>query len=164
MPGDALTDNDDKTGLWAGRLLLGLLALLSAAFMVSGGFFYGWVVADYLQYDSPFTGLQMLGWMLGLFAAGVVSVGLLLAGVLFRLMPWSRAPLASLALAMTAVGFVILTYLVFSDTGHGGDSIEVVVLRGVCIIYLFVIALPPFLHWVKAKPEPVASQTPRTGS
>lgn len=163
MTGDALTDSDDKTGLWAGRLLLGLLALLSVAFILSGGFFYGWVVADYLQYDSPFTGLQMLGWMLGLFAAGTVSIGLLLAGVLFRLMPWPRAPLASLGLAVTAVAFVILTYVVFSDTGHGSDSIEVVALRGACIIYLFLIALPPFLHWVKAKPQPVIPPAPKAG-
>lgn len=159
-----MTTTDDKTGLWAGRILLGLLALLSLACILSGGFFYGWVVSDYLQDDKPFAGLQMLGWILGLLAAGVVSVGMLLAGVLFRLMPWSRAPLASLGLAILAVSFVMLTYLVFSDTGNGGNSIEVVALRGVCIVYLFLIALPPFLHWLRAKPTPAIPQTPEAGS
>jgi hypothetical protein len=156
-------NTDDKTGPWAGRILLGLLALLSAACVMSGGFFYVWIVADYLQHHSPFVGLQMLGWMLGLFSAGVISAGLLLAGVLLRLLPWPRAPLASLGLAIAAVAFVILTCLVFSDTGNGGDSIEVVVLHGVCILYLFLIALPPFLHWLKAKPEPIVPQAPRAG-
>lgn len=151
----------DRTNLWAGRILLGVLALLSLALVVSGGFFYAWIVADYLEDGSPFTGLQMLGWMLGLLAAGVVSVGLVLAGVLFRLVPWSRAPLASLGLAMTSVAFVILTYLVFSDTGNGRDSIEILALRGACIMNLLLVALPPFLHWVRAKPKPVASHPPQ---
>ena len=159
-----MTDTNDTTGFGAGRILLGLLALASLTCILPGGFFYAWIVADYLLSDSPFVGLQMLGWMMGLFAAGIISLGLLLAGVLFRLMPWSRAPLASLALAVTAVAFVIATYLVFSDTGHGSESIEVVALRSVCIAYLFMIALPPFLHWLKAKPAPVVVRTPPAGS
>lgn len=143
-----MTDTDDKTGLRAGKILLSVLAVLSIVLILSGGFFYVWIVADYLQDDSPFVGLQMLGWIFGLFSAGVISLGLLLAGVLFRLM--SR-PRASLGLAIAAIAFVIVTYLVFSDISES-DRVERMILQGACILYLFLIALPPFLHWVRAKP------------
>ena len=148
------------TGLWAGRLLLGLLAALSLACILSGGILYGWIVTDYLAGVGPFIGLQLLGWMIRLVAAAVVSVGLLIAGIVLRLVSWSHAPLASLGLAIIAVAFVMLTYLVFSDTGNGNDSFEVVALQGACILCLILIALPPFLHWARAKPVP--SQPPET--
>lgn len=158
--GDVLTDTDDKTTFRAGRILLGVLALLSAICIISGGFFYAWIVADYLQDDSPFVGLQKLGWVFGLFSACVISIGLLLAGMLFRLMPRPRAPRASLCLAIAALAFLIVTYMVFSDLGDDSDRVEIVGLQGACVLYLFLIALPPFLHWWKAKPRSVMTRTP----
>lgn len=158
-----MADTNETTGVWVGRIALGLLAVLSLACIVTGGIFYFWVVGDYLQDDSPFVGLQMLGWILGLMAAGVVMAGFLLAGLLFRFLPWSHAPLASLILSIVSVFFVIATYLVFSDTGNGDNSIEVVLLQGACIVCLIVVALPPFLHWARAKPKPVAVDPPGAG-
>lgn len=158
-----MADTNETTGVWAGRIALGLLAALSLACIITGGIFYGWVVGDYLQDDSPFVGLQMLGWILGLMAAGVVMAGFLLAGLVFRFLPWQQAPLASLGLSIVAVLFIIATYLVFSDTGHGGDSIEVVLLQGACILCLIIVALPPFLHWARAKPMPVTIEPPGAG-
>jgi len=150
-----VAETNDVPASLAKWIMLAVLAAASLACIIAGGIFYGWVVADYLHYDSPFTGLQMLGWILGLMAAGVVMAGFLLAGVLFRFLPWPHAPLASLFLAVLSVLFIIATYLVFSDTGNGSDSIEVFVLKACCIMMLPVVALPPFLHWWNAKPSTV---------
>lgn len=157
-----MNDNEDTMGLWAGRVVLGLLALSSLACILSGGFFYVWIVAEYLEDGGPWTGLQMIAWLIGLVAAGVVALGFVIGGIALRLFPSPQAPLASLGLAIVAVGFVIVTYLVFSDTGHGSDSIEVVVLQGLCLVYLPLVPLPPFLHWLRARPDTAAPRPPRT--
>jgi hypothetical protein len=64
-----------------------------------------------------------------------------------------RWPLASLSLAILSAGFLIATFLIYSRTGNGADSFEVVLLQGLCILGLFILSLPPFLHWWFAKPK-----------
>ena len=78
---------------------------------------------------------------------------LIIFGLMLRLLDWRRAPLASLVLAVLGTGFIIATYLIFSDTNTTSDSIEVVFLQGCCIVLLLLVALPPFLHWAMAKPQ-----------
>lgn len=150
--GNAVTEADGRKGFRAGPVLLGLLAFLAIACIASGAFFYIWIVVDYLADASPFVGLQMLGWIFGMFSAGVISAGLLLAGLLFRLMPWRLAPRASLCLAIAAVIFLVITYLVFSDIDKAQEHAELLILQGASVLYPFLIALPPFLHWLRARP------------
>ena len=160
--GRDLANDNDTAGAWAGWLVLGLLATMSAIFILPAGFLYIWILADYLQAGKPFEGLNMIGWVAGVICAGLIGAGLILPGIMFRLMAWPRAPLASLVLAVLSVLFVMLTYVVYSDTGNGSDSIEVVMLQAGCIIGLLVVALPPFLHWSMAKPKP-ALPAPQSG-
>jgi hypothetical protein len=152
-----MADDIRETFDWLRWSVLGLLALLSLACIGAGGFLYVWIVADWLQSHSSFSGLQMIGWMAGLIAAAVVGVGFLFAGLFLRFLQWPHAPLASLLLAVFSAGFIIVTYQVFSDTGNGSDSIEVVLLQGACIAGLFAIALPPFLHWLLARRRSLAT-------
>ncbi|MGV3552954.1 hypothetical protein [Rhizobium sp.] len=146
-----MTDITETTGI---RVWHVLLALLSLALMLAGGIFYVWVVIDYLEDDSPFVDLQMLGWMFGLFSAGTASIGLLLAGVLLRLIPWRNAPRASLAVAIVSLILTAITYWVFSDLDHARYGTELLILRAACILHVLIIALPPFLHWLKAGRAP----------
>jgi hypothetical protein len=164
MGGHDLAYEHDTAGLWAARLVLGLLAILSLVCIAPAGFLYIWIVADYLQAGRPFSGINMIGWVFGLICAASIGAGVILAGVMLRLMAWSRAPLASLGLAVVSVLFIMLTYFVFSDTGNGSDSIDIVMLQAGCILGLLVAALPPFLHWSMARPKPAlpAPQADRT--
>lgn len=150
-----MNDGTEGRYTWVGLTLLGLLALLSLACIAVGGIFYIWIFIDWSQGSSGFTGLQMIGWLFGLIAAAVIGLGLMLAGLLLRFPRWHHAPLASLALAVLSTGLIIMTYLVYSDTGNGPDSIEVVLLQAGCIVALFVVPLPLFLHWLQAKRSPV---------
>lgn len=113
---------------WIGWIMMALLALLGLACIVSGGIFYVWIFADWLQGSGGFTGLQVIGWIVGLIAAAVIGVGLALAGLFLRFLSWAHAPLASLVLSIVSTGFILMTYLVYSDTGHETDSIEIVLL------------------------------------
>ena len=142
---------NETAGVWLGRIALAVLGILSLICIFTGGIFYGWIVSDWMQSGTPFSGLQMLGWVLGLIAAGGVCAGLLLAGIAFRFLAWRHAPRASLVLAAISVLFIIATYAIFSDTGRSDDSIEVVFLQALCILCLFVVSLPPFLHWLLAR-------------
>ena len=152
--GRDVANYNDTAGAWAGWLVLGLLGTLSAIFILPAGFLYIWILADYLQAAKPFEGLNMIGWIAGVICAALIGTGLIVPGIMFRLMAWRRAPLASLVLAIISVLFVMLTYVVYSDTANGSDSIEVVMLQAGCIIGLLVVALPPFLHWSMAKTKP----------
>jgi hypothetical protein len=143
-------DIEDRIS-WVRWVGLGVLGVLSLACIVTGGIFYGWIFADWMQGSGGFRGLQMIGWLVGLAAAAVIGAGLVFAGLFLRFLPWVHAPLASLLLAVVSAGFILFTYLVYSDTGNGGDSIEVVLLQAGCIIGLFIGPLPPFLHWLLAK-------------
>jgi hypothetical protein len=141
---------------WPRVIVVGILGLIGVAAIVAGSILYFWIIADYIEAGAvPFAGFQLLGWIVGLISAGVMAVGLIILGVALRLIDWRNAPRASLVLAIVSVLLDMLTYGVFSNTGHGPNSVEIVLLQGACILALFLVPLPPFLHWLWAKPAVV---------
>lgn len=139
-------------------VLLGVLAFFALGFALPGGAVYLDVVDGWAGSPRGFHGIEgAVDWIFGVSAAAAVAVGLIIGGVAVRFLPWRHAPLASLLLSVLSTGFVIATYLVFSDTGTDPGSIEVVFLRVVCLAMLVLVALPPFLHWAMAKPSTVAA-------
>jgi hypothetical protein len=153
---------NDRTGIWAGRFIIGLLMVLSLACIIPGGFLYGWVISEELVFDAPFIELQLFGWTLGLLSSALIGVGLFIAGIALRLSDAPQARLASLILSLLALGFIILTYAIFSETyGFEGPRD---MLRIGCIVYLLVVVAPPFLHWSSAPPATPSSPPPGEGA
>lgn len=151
---------EEKTS--AARLVaLVLLALVSLACLVAGGTPYFLAIETWAEKGHVFQGFEMIDWLIGLVGAAIVALGLVAAGIALRLMPWRRAPLASLLLSIASAGFLVATFLIYSQTGNSENSIEVVLLQGLCIIGLFAIALPPFLHWLLARRPPSAADLPK---
>lgn len=149
-----MAENQDKVGSWARIILLAFLGFLALVFLLPGAFVYQTVVADWMNAPRGFDGIDgAVNWLFGVISAGSVSAGLIIVGIILRLVHWRKAPFASLALTAASTGFIIATYLIFSDTGTAPDSIEVMFLQGCCILLLLLVALPPFLHWAMAKPE-----------
>lgn len=139
---------------WFRRIALGLTAILSIAFVITGAIAWGMAIGTWARDGYSFHGWGLIDWTIGMISAAVVAPGLLLAGLFFRFVPWDRAPQASLGLAIVSVTFILATVLIYSDTDTATDSFEVVLLQGNCILGLFVLSLPPFLHWYNA-PGPV---------
>lgn len=149
-PGSA----DDKADSLAGWILIGIFGTIGAVLIAFGSIVYIPIVETWAGDPRGFYGIDgAVKWIIGLMAALAIAVGLVLAGIVMRLLRCQQAPRASLVLAILGAGFVIGTYLVFSDTGHSDNSIEIVVLQACCIALLFVVPLPPFLHWAMAKPD-----------
>lgn len=138
-----------------------LLALVSLACLMAGGTPYVMAIETWADHGHVFRGFELIDWLIGLIGAAIVAVGLVVAGIVLRLLQWTYAPLASLLLSIASAGFLIATLLIYSQTGNGENSIEVVLLQGLCILGLFVIALPPFLHWLLAKRRPSAADLPK---
>jgi hypothetical protein len=153
--GSNVAQGTDTAGIWAGRVALGIFAMLSLICIILGGSVFGASVEAWYQSHD---GLQdLLSWIFGLAGAAVVAAGLLFAGLAFRFMRWNGAPMLSLLLSILSAGFVIFTYSVFSTTGNPDDSIEIVFLQGICIVLLLVVALLPFLHWLLARRKPAVA-------
>jgi hypothetical protein len=148
-----VADGTDTAGIWAGRVALGIFAVLSLICIGLGGSVFAASVAGW--YESHDGVEDLISWIFGLTAAVVVAAGFLFAGLAFRFLRWSGAPILSLLLSILSAGFIILTYSIFSKTGRTDDSIEVVFLQGVCIVLLLLVALPPFLHWLLTRRRPV---------
>lgn len=156
-----MEDNHDRAGSVARIVLLGVLCFFALGLAIPGGIVYLTVVNEWAASSHGFYGIEgAVGWVLGVCAASAVAAGLIIGGIALRLLPWRRSPLASLVLAILSTGFILGTYLVFSDTNTSLE-IEVFLLRVFCIVMLFVVALPPFLHWAMAKPvtAPVTLET-----
>lgn len=148
-----MIENEDNVGSWARVILLAVLAFFALGFAVPGSVVYLAVIDDWAGGERGFHGIGgVIGWVFGVVAAGAISVGLILVGMFLRLLRWRHAPLASLFLAVLGAGFLMTTYLVFSDTRTTPDSIEIVFLQAACLIALVLVALPPFLHWSMARP------------
>jgi hypothetical protein len=144
---------DDRADGLAGSILILILGPVGLALLVFGGSVYFTVVGQWAVDPRGFHGIDgAVNWVIGILAAIAVAGGLILAGIVLRLMRWNRARLASLVLAILGASFVIGTYLVFSDASTSDDSFELVLLQGCCIVLLLLVALPPFLHWALAKP------------
>ena len=152
--GQDMTDGQDKVGSGARIVLLVILGIVALVLALPGAIVYWVVVEDWAGDPRGFHDIDgAVNWLFGVCATGAIAAGLVIIGVMLRLLRWRRAPLASLALAVLSTGFIIATYLIFSDTNTTPDSIEVVFLQGCCIVLLLIVVLPPFLHWAFAKPE-----------
>lgn len=159
-----MAETNDVPASLAKWILLAVLAVISLGLILPGATVYMMVVSEWAESSNGFHGIEgAVGWLFGLCAAAAIAAGLVIFGIMIRLLHRQWAPLASLGLAVIATGFIVATYLVFSDTGNGSDSIEVFFLMVCCIILLLAVALPPFLHWALAKPEPVVIEPPGAG-
>jgi hypothetical protein len=135
----------------AGKIALGVLVVFSLACILTGGTPYVMAIQSWAEHDHLFTGFLLIDWLVGLLGGAVIAVGLLIAGLVLRFLRWNRAPLASLMLSIMSTSFILTTFLIYSMTGNADDSVEVVVLQALCILGLFVIPLPQFLHWLLAR-------------
>lgn len=144
---------DDRADSLAGWILIVIFGVIALGLLFVGSTVYFMIVVEWADSTNGFSGPEgWVGWIFGVAAALAIGVGLILVGICVRLARWSHGPLASLALSVLSVGFIIFTYYVFSDTNTSPDSFEIVLLQGCCILLLLVVALPPFLHWAMAKP------------
>lgn len=149
-----MAENQDRVGTGARIAVLVILGIVALTFLAPGVVVYWAVVEDWAGDSRGFHDIDgAINWLFGVCAAAAIAAGLIVVGVMLRLLSWRRATLASLALAVLSAGFIIATYWIFSDTNTSSDSIEVVFLQGCCIVLLLLVTLPPFLHWALAKPE-----------
>lgn len=156
--GGDMGENQDTAGNIARGIVLAVLAFLALGVALPGAIVYLNVVDAWADGPRGFHGIEgAVDWIFGVIAAVAIAAGLAVAGIILRLLRWRRAPLAGLCLAVLGAGFIIVTYLIFSDTGTTPDSIEVVFLQVASLILLVIVALPPFLHWAMARPEPLAA-------
>jgi hypothetical protein len=148
-----------KTG-WLGGTAGVLLVIMGLICLGIGGTPFSFVLSDWIAHGYVFENIEMaFDWVFGLIGAGIMALGLVFFGIFFRIVRW---PLGSLLLSAIAVGFLIATFVIYSRTGNAPDSIEIVLLEGLSILGLFVVALPPFLHWLLAKRQvPVAGNLPK---
>jgi hypothetical protein len=137
---------------WLIWILFGVMILLSLALVGTGGTVWADAVQTWSAHDHLFSGWQMLDWIIGLLGAAMVGAGLLVAGFVLRFMRWEKAPLASLVLSIVAVAFNLSTYAIFSQTQDSLLSLDLLLLHVGCVVGLFIVVLPPFLHWLRAKP------------
>ena len=155
-----MAENQDKAGSAARIVMLVILAIIALVLALPGAIVYWAVVEEWAGDPRGFHDIEgAINWLFGVCATGAIAVGLIIFGVMLRLLHWRGAPLASLVLAVLCTGFIIATYLIFSDTNTTADSIEVVFLQGSCIVLLLLVALPPFLHWAMNKPESLPAPT-----
>ena len=153
---------ETKTGQrWLIWTLLGLMAGISLALAGAGGTLWVDAVGTWSDHDYLFSGWQMLDWFFGLIGAAMVGIGLLVAGLVLRFVPWARASLASLVLSIVALVFNLGTYGIFSRIQSGLHSLDLLILQSGCVLGLFIVVLPPFLHWLHAKPAGSAAMPPR---
>lgn len=154
-----MDQGEDKVGSAARVILLAVLAFFALGLALPGAAVYLTVIDEWSHSPRGFHSIEgAIGWLFGIIATGAIAIGLILAGIMLRVLRWQRAPLASLVLSIVAVGFVIVTYLVFSDTDTTPNSIEIVFLQAASLAMLVLVALPPFLHWAMAKP--IAADAP----
>ena len=153
-----MAEHQDTVGSGARIAVMVILGIVALVLTVPGALVYWSVVEDWAGDPRGFRDISgVVNWLFGMCAAGAVAAGIVFIGVILRLLRWRRAPLAGLCLATLGAGFIIATYLIFSDTGTTAESIEVVFLQVASLILLVIVALPPFLHWALARPEPPAA-------
>lgn len=150
----------DNVGQVARIILLVILTLLGLGTALPGAAVYLTVIDEWAHSPRGFQGIDgAVGWVFGILSAGAIALGLILGGIMLRVLTWKHAPLASLGLSILSVAFVITTYLVFSDTNSTDSSVEIVFLQAACLAMLVLVSLPPFLHWAMAKPTAIQLPT-----
>jgi hypothetical protein len=158
-----MDQSEDKVGSAARVIVLAVLAFFALGLALPGAAVYLTVIDEWANSPRGFHSIEgAIDWLFGVIAAAAIVMGLILFGVMLRLLRWKRAPLASLILSMLAAGFVIATYLIFSDTDTAPDSIEIVFLQAVSLAMLILAALPPFLHWAMVRPVAADASTEPT--
>jgi len=145
---------------WLIWILFGLMGLASLACIGTGGTVWAYGVQTWAQHDYLFSGWQMLDWFVGLLGAALAGVGLLISGFFFRFVRWHKAHLASLALSVLSLCFILVTYAIYSHTPDGISGAEILLLQAGSLVGLLVVVLPPFLHWFMERPEVVVAHTP----
>lgn len=144
---------DQRADRLAGWILTAIFTGLGLFMIAVAATIYLPIVTYLLDDTRAFTRLEgMIGWTIGLAAAGAIALGLLLVALGIRFAPWHAAPMANLILSIIAIGFTFGTYYVFADIDASDDSIGMILLQAFCVITLLAVALPPFLHWAWAKP------------
>jgi hypothetical protein len=142
-----MTQQNTSASGWLIWMLFGLMALVSIACIGTGGTACGYAIQTWAEHDHLFSGWGMLDWLVGLLGAGLVGVGLLIAGFIFRFIKWDKAPIASLCLSIVSTACILGVYAIFSQTNNSSDSVDMLILQAGSILSLFIVALPPFLHW-----------------
>lgn len=142
------TTGERRTG-WLGGTVGVILVIMGLICLSVGGTPFSFVLSEWIAHGYVFENIEMaFDWVFGLIGAGIIALGLVFFGIFLRIVRW---PVGSLLLSIIAAGFLLATFLIYSRTGNPPDSIEIVILEGLCILGLFVVALPPFLHWLLAR-------------
>ena len=155
-----MAENQDRVGTGARIAVLAVLGIVALTVLIPGVTVYWMAIEDWAADGRGFHDIAgAINWVFGVCAAVAVAAGLVVIGVMLRLLPWQGAKPASLALSILSVAFVIATFWIFSDTDTSSDSIEIIFLQACCIGMLLLAALPPFLHWALAKPARLPAPT-----
>jgi len=158
-----MTDRDPAGRPWLIPILFGLMGAVSLGCIVTGAIPYGYAIDQWAGDGYIFKGWGLLDWLIGMMGAGLIDVGLLIAGFFFRFIGWHRAPLASLCLSVVSVVFILTTYLIYTQTSDSDRDIDTLILQGTGALSLLIVSLPPFLHWMSAsRTLPIAA--PATAS
>ena len=145
-----MAEETNTRRIWLIRSLFAFMAVASLACIATGAVFYGISFEQWIEYDDNFKGWGMIAWIMGLIGAGIIHAGLLIAGFFFRFLPWDAAPRASLVLAGFSAIYILFTYVTLSSPFDSDEELESAAMIGAGIISLFVLSLPPFLHWLAA--------------
>jgi hypothetical protein len=153
----SMMQQNTSAGGWLIWMLFGFMALVSIACIATGGAACGYAIQTWAEHDYLFSGWGMIDWLVGLLGAGLVGVGLLIAGFFFRFINWDRAPIASLGLSIVSTACILGVYTIFSQTNNSSDSVDMLILQAGSILSLLIVALPPFLHWFTTRQTPAPS-------
>ncbi|MCB1445625.1 MAG: hypothetical protein KDJ87_07450 [Rhizobiaceae bacterium] len=131
------------------RIVLAVLCLVPAAIGL------GVIVAifgSFLSGGFRFTGSDEVWMQLGLAAAAILVLPpAVVLGVVLRYARWKRAPQASLVLAVVTGGAGALVSGMLQTTVIPGDAESYILLMTVSVAGIVAGALPPFLHWWRAR-------------
>lgn len=128
-------------------IMLGVLTLVSLAATGFGAYALLAAVGTWVTHDYLFSGWSMLDWFLGLVGAAIAGAGLMLLGMLLRFVGWKHAPLASLVLSIFSTLCILAIYAIFSQVPSGIYELDTMLLQIGCFLAVFLVPLPPFLHW-----------------
>lgn len=137
---------------WVRIGLLGFFWLLALSAFLFGLGFFAYALSQWLDDGGQFLGLDgFFDALIGLIGAGLMSGGLLAAGVLLRFSRFSFAPKASLVVAILATLLVLATYWLFAGIFGPDDTGQKALLMVAAVVSLVVLAVPPFLHWRRSQ-------------
>jgi hypothetical protein len=148
-----MAEQSTERGTWLIWMLFGIMGAISLACIGTGGSAWGYAIMTWIEHDYLFSGWGMLDWFVGLLGATLVGVGLLIAGFFFRFIQWRRAQAGSLAVSILSLAFILGTYAIFSQTQDGINTVDIIILQAGCLLGLFIVVLPPFLHWYMVRPQ-----------